>query len=239
MELLKSLNEKIAFRKQRSHRIEELSDGVFAIVMTLLVLDIRVPLLELKTERAVWDSLVNAVPKISTFILSFSITGQFWSVFINQFNHIHASDRNETVIAIFCLLPVSLLPFSTSFLSEHLWSRVAIGFYIFNVFIIVLMFTAHWLYAYHSGLVKAEGGQEHIIHKAIMKRARMIIVWYAMVAGVCFFSITLAFAGTILLQVVITFSSLIESILWSLTTKYRTSVKNSPGRIPAPLEVEP
>jgi uncharacterized membrane protein len=234
---LKSLNEKVAFRKQRSHRIEELSDAVFAIVMTLLVLDIRIPLIEIKTEGAVWRSLVNAVPQILTFILSFSIVGQFWSVFINQFNHIHTSDRNETVIAIFCLLPVSLLPFSTSFLSEHLWSRVAIGFYIFNIFIIVVMFTLHWMYAYHSGLVKVEGNQEHIINKAIMRRARIIITAYALVGCLCFFSRTLAFGSTILLNVIIIFSSLIESLLWSLTTRYRTSFKNSQSPTPASADV--
>lgn len=225
MEVFKTLNETTAFRRQRSHRIEELSDAVFAIVMTLLVLDIRVAIIEIKTERAVWRTLLNALPKISTFILSFSIVGQFWSVFINQFNHIRESDRNETVIAIFCLLPVSLLPFSTSFFSEHLWSKVAIGFYIFNILIILIMFTFHWLYAYHGGLVKLESGQEHLVHKAIMKRARIIIIAYAAVGCCCFFSRQLAIVGTILFSSISIFSSLIEKLLFTRKKKPGASFK--------------
>lgn len=50
------LNEKAAYHKQRSHRIEALADGVFAIAMTLLVLDIRLPLGEMNTEKEVWFS---------------------------------------------------------------------------------------------------------------------------------------------------------------------------------------
>ena len=101
------------------------------------------------------------------------------------------------------------------------------------------MFTLHWMYAYHSGLVKVEGDQEHIIHKAIMRRARIIITAYAIVGCLCFFSGILAFGGTILLNVLIIFSSLIESLLWSLPIKFRTSVKNSQSSIQASADVVP
>src|SRR5688572_18412380 len=132
-----------AYHKQRSHKIEGLADGVFAIVMTLLVLDIRIPLKEMNTENGVWLSLLHTLPKILTFILSFSVAGQFWSIFTNQFNYVHSSDRNENIIAMFFLMSVSLLPFSTSFLSEHLWSRVAIGFYALNLLLILFFHTLH------------------------------------------------------------------------------------------------
>src|SRR5258705_4600771 len=141
--IAKFLSEKIAYHKQRSHRIEALSDAVFAIAMTLLVLDIRTSLKEVETETGVWLSLINTSPKILTFILSFSVIGQFWSIFTTQFNYLHTSDRNEFIIALVFLMFVSLLPFSTSFLSEHLWSRVAIGFYIFNLVFILLFNTLH------------------------------------------------------------------------------------------------
>lgn len=80
--MFKPLYDKVAFRRQRSHRIEELSDAVFAIVMTLLVLDIRLPLREITTEGQVWSSLTHTWPKILTFILSFSfmltLGGEIW-----------------------------------------------------------------------------------------------------------------------------------------------------------------
>ena len=76
MNIANHLGDKIANHKQRSHRIEELADAVFAIVMTLLVLDIRVPIKEMNTENDAWFSLLNTTPKILTFVLSFLVAGQ-------------------------------------------------------------------------------------------------------------------------------------------------------------------
>jgi uncharacterized membrane protein len=237
MEILKSFGEKIAFHKQRSHRIETLADGVFAIVMTLLVLDIRIPLNEMETEKGLLVSLWHTVPKIFTFVLSFSLVGLFWVIITNQFNYIHESDRNSIILVIFFLLFVSFLPFSTSFLSEHLWSRVAIGLYVFNILLIIVMGTLHWLYSWHTGLVKLEEGKGIVIHKAIMRLAKTALVCYGIVALSCFFSNRLALYSTILLQIVFTFIGFIEminsawkkkfSIVKTAGSKFKKSAKQS------------
>lgn len=221
MELLKSFGDKVAFHKQRSHRIEALSDGVFAIVMTLLVLDIRIPLAAMNTEKDLLFSLVRTLPKIFTFILSFSLAGQFWSVLTNQFNYISNADRNENVIVIFYLLFVSLLPFSTAFLSEHLWSGIAIGFYVFNILLIIMVATLHWLYCWHTGFVQLEVNKQWVVHKAVMKLARTALISYGIVAACCFFNSYLALLGTIILQLAFTFAGFIET----LHTKYKRRVK--------------
>ena len=186
MRIPESLIGKIALHRQRSHRIEALADGVFAIAMTLLVLDIRLPIKELNTEHELWHSLLHISPKILTYIISFLAAGQFWIIFINQFNYIYAADRNENVIAVFYLMFISLLPFSTSFLSEHLWSRVAVGFYLFNILLIAVSLTIHWRYAYFRGLVKADNNQEDIIHRSLMKHAKIAFTAYSLVAFCCF-----------------------------------------------------
>lgn len=221
MNILKHLSEKVAFQTQRTHRIETLADGIFAIVMTLLVLDIHVPVDNMDTERDKLISLIHTAPKLLTFVLSFLVAGHFWSVFTNQFNYIHASNRCENIIAIIFLLCVSLLPFSNSFLSDHLGSRVAIGFYTFNILLILIMNLLHWLYAYHSGLVlvKEKGGV--LIHQAIVRRASIALITHLIVAVFCFFNSTLALLGIILLQVVFTFSGFFE--MANLTSK-----KNKP-----------
>ena len=201
----KSLREEVGYHKQRPHRIEGLADGVFAITMTLLVLDVRLPVEATQIDNKL-GLLSNLTPKILTFILSFTAAGLFWTVLTNHFNYINTSDRNENLIAIFYLLFVSLLPFSTSFLSEYLHSRIAVGFYILNLVVIILFAFLHWLYAYHAGLVNVEGGQELIIHKAMMKRARIVLISYAVVAGFCFINSTLALFGIIFLQFIFTIS---------------------------------
>jgi uncharacterized membrane protein len=219
MELLKSFGDRVAFHKQRSHRIEALADGVFAIVMTLLVLDIRTPMNGMDTEKGLLLSLWHTIPKIFTFILSFSLVGQFWVILTNQFNHIQESDRNSIVIVVFFLLFVSLLPFSTSFLGEHLGSRVAIGFYVFNILLIIIMGTLHWLYSWHTGLVKLAEDKGIVIHKAIMRLARTALICYGIVAISCFFSNSIALYATILLQILFTFIGFFEMINTALKKK--------------------
>lgn len=199
-----------AYHKQRSHKIEGLADAVFAIVMTLLVLDIRIPLKEMNSEFGVWRSLFDVMPKILTFILSFSVAGQFWSIFANQFNYVHTSDRNEILIAMFFLMSISLLPFSTSFLSEHLWSRVAVGIYVFNILLILLFHTLHWFYSYRSGLVKLEGNEAVVIHNAIMNRARTAFITYILVAACCFYQSHFALCATVLVHIIFTFAGFFE-----------------------------
>ena len=229
MEVLKSFGERIAFHKQRPHRIEALSDGVFAIVMTLLVLDIRIPVGMLTTEVDLWNALMHTVPKILTYVLSFSLAGQFWAVFMNQFNYIHTSDRNGNIIAVFYFLFVSLLPFSTSFLSEHLWSKIAVGFYVFNIFFIVLLATLHWIYSYYAGLVQVEGNNRIIIHAAIIRLARTALISYGLVFCLCFFSSYLALCVTILLQIAFTFIGFIEIMCAACMKKlkmFTVSVEN-------------
>ena len=223
MGILTALSETVAYHKQRSHRIEALADGVFAIAMTLLVLDIRVPFKELNSEKDVWSSLLHTIPRILTFILSFSVAGQSWSVFTNHFNYMHTTDRNENIITLLYLMFVSLLPFSTSFLSEHLWSRVAMGFYIFNILLIISFNTLHWLYAYHKGLVKREGDSSIVIHKAIMRRVGAKYIAHGIVVVCCFFNSYLALAGTILTHVIFTFSGLIELLYSSSEKKINTT----------------
>jgi len=212
MSITTHLGESIAHHKQRSHRIETLADAVFAITMTLLVLDIRTPIKEINTENDIWLSLVNTLPRILTFVLSFSVAGQFWSIFTNQFNYIHISDRKENIIALFYLMFVSLLPFSASFLSEHLWSRVAVGFYIFNLLLILSCHTLHWCYSYYNGLVKVEGINDVLIHRAIMSRAKAAFIAYAIVVVCCFFNSYLALSCAILVHVIFSFRGFIEML---------------------------
>jgi uncharacterized membrane protein len=231
MDILKSFGERVAFHKQRPHRIEALSDGVFAIVMTLLVLDIRIPVGHMTSETNLWYALMHTAPKILTYVLSFSLAGQFWSVFMNQFNYIRSSDRNGNIIAVFYFLFVSLLPFSTSFLSEHLWSKVAVGFYVFNIFFIVLLATFHWMYSYYAGLVQVEENNRTVIHAAIMRLARTALVSYGIVFCFCFFSSYLALCATIFLQIIFTFIGFIEMLYSAFNAKLKNTTAGIENKI--------
>ena len=216
MELFKLLSEKVAFHKQRPDSIEALAHGIFAITMTLLVLDIQLP--EMNRDNDAWLSLKHSFPKIATFILSFTVVGLFWTVFTNQFNYIKVSDRRENIIALFYLMFVSLFPFSTSFLSDNLTSNVAVGFYIVNNLVVLLMNLLHWLYSYHHGLVQIEENRRAVIHKAVLIPAKISITAQALLLGCCFFSSAVALYGTFFLQIIFTFNGYFE-LLYSMGRK--------------------
>jgi uncharacterized membrane protein len=118
---------------QKVARIEALSDGLFAIAMTLLVLDIKVPIGEaIDSERALLAIFVPLLPKFLSYFLGFMTLGIFWVGHSTQFKYIERADRHLTWLTIFFWMGISLLPFSTAFLSQYIHFKLAIGLYRFR-----------------------------------------------------------------------------------------------------------
>src|SRR5580692_11088023 len=108
-------------------RIEALSDGIFGVGMTLLVLDLRLPAAELvHGERALSTSLLSVLPQLLMYMMSFMTLGIFWVGQQTQLNHLERSDRHLTWLNIAFLFPVTLMPFSTKLLAEFSQSRIAL-----------------------------------------------------------------------------------------------------------------
>jgi uncharacterized membrane protein len=130
------------------NRIEALTDGVFAVAMTLLVLDIKVP--ELRQPLATTElplKLLSLWPKFLSYTISFVILGVYWVGHHVQLSFIRRADRPLLWINIFFLLWVALVPFSTALLSEYAKTRVAIAIYGANLIAIGLTLALHWRYA--------------------------------------------------------------------------------------------
>lgn len=127
-----------------THRIEALADGVFAIVMTLLVFDLRVPEVPL---AELPGALFSLWPKFLGYITSFVLLGIYWTGHRNQFNFIKRADQNFHWLNILFFCAVCLVPFSTGLLSRYsgIWLTVAI--YGLNLIAIGLMLFVLWTYA--------------------------------------------------------------------------------------------
>jgi len=101
---------------QNTQRVDAISDGVFAVAMTLLVLDIKVPIAEtIGTEAELAGAFFALMPKFLVYFLSFMTVGIFWTGQSTQSKYIERSNRNLNWITLLFLLFVSLLPFSTAF----------------------------------------------------------------------------------------------------------------------------
>ena len=130
------------------HRIEALTDGVFAIVMTLLVLDISIPLIahsSLQVELP--RRLIELWPKFYSYVLSFIVLGMFWSNHHFAFHHIKRSNNGLVWINIFFLMFVALIPFTTSLIGDYRMEQLPFVIYVINVLLILIMRLILWTYA--------------------------------------------------------------------------------------------
>jgi uncharacterized membrane protein len=141
-------------------RIEALSDGVFAIVMTLLVLEIKVPDLPRDAAAAdLWHALREHWPSFFSFFFTFAFSAVYWGWHHAAFHQIRTADTRVLVINLGFLMFVSLLPFSTAMLGAFtLRQPVSLGIYFGNLLAIGLMFLTLWTYATRRGFVTDPSG---------------------------------------------------------------------------------
>lgn len=182
-------------------RIEAISDGVFAVALTLLVLDIKVPISEaIKTEGQLFASFCLITPKLLTYFLSFMTLGIFWTGHTTQFNYFEKSDRNLNWICLFFLMLISLLPFTTALLSEYIHFKVALGFYWLNILLLGLTLLLQWNYAYKHNLTHIPQLEQEAINKAMRRRIIISQTLYAFGASLCFVNIYLSIGVIIAIQ---------------------------------------
>lgn len=121
--------------------IEAFSDGVFAIVVTLLVLELRVPHLpENFTYEDVLKELLNLSPKFVSFALSFLVLAIFWVNHHQFFHSLEKTDRSLLWYNNLLLFWLSFVPFPTAFIGEQPTSMVPVMLYGFVMFAAAVSF---------------------------------------------------------------------------------------------------
>lgn len=115
-------------------RIILFSDAVFAIAITLLVLEIKVPEIEGQTDIDLLNTLLHLTPKFIGFFISFFVIGQYWIVHHKMFGFVDNYNGGLLWLNLFYLLSIVLMPFSTALYSENIKSTVSFAIYCINVF---------------------------------------------------------------------------------------------------------
>lgn len=128
-------------------RIETLVDGIFAIAMTLLVLNIDVPQITgVVTDPLLWQYLVILSHQLYIYAFSFALLASFWKANHHQFFYIRESDSALIWINIIWLMFVALVPFSTNFVSNYGSHQIPMLFFNFNMLFIGIFFSLNWTY---------------------------------------------------------------------------------------------
>ncbi len=136
---------------KETSRIEAFSDGVFAIAVTLLVLDIKVPGREEADQIGLLASLFNRWPNFLAFLASFFFILVMWINHHRMFRLIRRSDHGLLLLNGLLLLGVTLVPFPTALVAEYLGhpDQIAASL-IYNLWFLVIAFFFNILWRYAS-----------------------------------------------------------------------------------------
>jgi uncharacterized membrane protein len=141
-------NGTMSSRTMSSRRTEAFSDGVFAIAITLLVLDLVVPSKVEASEHGLAHALAQEWPAYFAYLVSFLVIGIIWVNHHTVFNNVRLVDRPVLFANLALLLFVSLIPFPTHLLADYLTagsdSHIAAAVYSATMFAMGLAFAALW-----------------------------------------------------------------------------------------------
>jgi len=180
-------------------RLAALSDGIFAVAMTLLVLDLHVPsAAQVHNERELIAALCGLGPQWIAYGMSFLTLGIFWAGQQTQLNHIGEGARDLTWIHLGFLFSITLMPLSTRLLAEFITYRFSILFYWLNILAAGAMLYWSWTYATQNNLIKPDTPDE--VRASICRRVLIAQSFYAVGAALCLINTWLSIAAIVLVQ---------------------------------------
>jgi uncharacterized membrane protein len=135
-------------------RLEAFSDGVIAIAITLLVLEVRVPERKgIETSSALWRLLGDLWPDYLGYLISFATIGVMWANHHAIFKHITRTDHYLILINLLLLLCIGFLPFPTALMADYLGhpgERAAVIVYSGWFLVTALAYNRLWWHACHD-----------------------------------------------------------------------------------------
>jgi uncharacterized membrane protein len=170
--------------RSETSRVEAFSDGVFAIAITLLILEIHIP--ESGGDQPLRVALPHLWPSFLAFLASFMTIGVMWVNHHRLFTLIDRSDDTLMALNLLLLLGITWIPFPTALLAQHLLgsdARIAGVTYSASFFAISIVFNVMWRYAVHARLVAHDVNVD-----LITKQYALGPLMYAVLVGVAVLS---------------------------------------------------
>jgi Predicted integral membrane protein len=178
-------------------RLETLTDGIFAIAMTLLVLSLEVPTLPANPTTIVINNYIfnTLLPQIGIYIISFAILGSFW---LNHyiFYGIKHVDNSLQWINILWLMSIAIVPFSTALMSNYGQYQFAQIIFASNMLAIGVLYYSLFYYALNHGMLY----QQVLPYANMIKRSNLILPVISVIAILVSF---ICPVGTILIFLVV------------------------------------
>lgn len=187
----------------KQSRLDQLADGIFAIAMTILVFEIRVPTFtEMVSEQVFINSLINMYPLFLSYLLSFSLLFTYW-----RSHHLIASvlakniDIQFSNINYIFLFLVALVPFSSHFLGSYFYSKTSVIFFALNIVLIGTTLYIMRRYVIKSSTIENtpftkienEHANMHILFPVLSALAAIAVAFYSTKIAIFLFTIAILF----------------------------------------------
>jgi uncharacterized membrane protein len=186
----------MAVKTSNTNRLEAFSDGVFAIAITLLVLEIKVPAqAETLAAGGLWPALGARWPNYVGYVLSFLVIGVMWANHHALFEYIRRTNRTLIVINLVLLMGVAFVPFPTAVLADHLADpatrAAATAFYGATLIFTSLSFNALWWIGRKKGLLDETAAPNAGI-RTITRRYAVALACYPAATALAFVNVWLS-----------------------------------------------
>ncbi|MBL0274483.1 MAG: DUF1211 domain-containing protein [Chitinophagaceae bacterium] len=172
------------------------SDAVFAIAITLLVIEIKIPEIhENVSDKALLQSLGHLIPKFIGFIVSFMMIGLYWTVHHRMFGFVTSYSRKLLILNLVFLFFVALMPFSTGFYSEYSGPdmlrhqlMVPMIFYVLNFCGMGFMNYFMWVYITNPKNKVAEPPVDPLVVRQARARSLVVPLVFLVMLPVAYFT---------------------------------------------------
>ena len=191
--------------EKETGRIEAFSDGVFAVAITLLILNIQAPTTpDLLTDSALLDFFHRQWPTLLAFITSFATIGIMWINHHRLFTHIKRTDNNLLVLNLLLLLVIIFIPFPTALLAQqyamHPDMHYAAILYSCTNVLLAIAFNLLWRYASYKNRLLDPKADFHSV-QAITRQYRFGPLLYLFVLAFSWLSASVSVILILLLAV--------------------------------------
>jgi uncharacterized membrane protein len=179
---------------RETNRVEAFSDGVFAIAITLLILDIHVP--DFDEHKSLLQAIEHEWGSILALLVGFFTILICWINHHYMFTFIKATNSKLLLFNGFKLLVVTTTPFATALLSKHIgtdWVSQAVSIYAFNFMLMGIAMTGIWYCALQQGFIKAPS-------KEILSAASRLYLFSSIIAIAIWLVTFFSLAGGLVLS---------------------------------------
>jgi uncharacterized membrane protein len=216
-------------------RLIALSDGVFAIAITLLVLELVPHLGEEVRGRELVSALLGMWPELVAYLLSFLVIGRFWDTHRGLFRVVHLADNRVVWGNLAVLLWVTLIPATAALLGSHWQEPAALVLYAVDLLLATASLWRLWRYASSAGYLRREGLPAQTGHY-IDRYAAVSVAGYALVIPAAFLSPPVALGLVFLTTALARF--LARRVLAPRATPEPGAAAGPPGRDPGLVDAD-